>query len=99
MWWEWHTCLPPYWLVPDSDCHVTCEHGNIQGSTGRQGRLFGRDIGIARPVAQLVPQANLGSYLLHGHILSQGNSYEIMGGAVRVPLVMGPTFPKAYQAD
>lgn len=29
MWYEWHACLPPYWLVPGSDCHFTCEHGNI----------------------------------------------------------------------
>lgn len=29
VWYEWHACLPPYWLVPGSDCHFTCEHGNI----------------------------------------------------------------------
>lgn len=33
----------------------------------RQARAFGRDIGIARSVAQLVPQAHLGGSLALGH--------------------------------
>lgn len=69
--WESHKCSLSGILtchftgfIPGSDCHFTYEHGDVQIPTGRdarrgapgQARAFGRDIGIAGSVDQLVPQ-------------------------------------------
>lgn len=52
------------------------------GSPRADSRAFIRDIGIARSVAQLVPQADLGVSPALGHILSQGTSCEMRRDSV-----------------
>lgn len=77
VWSEWHTHLLPRWLVPGSDCHFTYEPGRDPRSGARSpradSRAFIRDIGIARSVAQLVPQADLGSITCSGSHTQPGD--------------------------